>query len=198
MYISMLYKSGEQKEKNVFFFDVDEHVEYVSSWSKYVTLKDFVEHLFQNSWLTTKYASVKSYFRHSANNLYSYWPVGAIPIQQMKQFKLRDVAHNDDVARLNKHDAKDPFSPNKTKQSTTTTETANLQDTTPKTGDTNTDSTINPYANQPRRLLYENADHPSEQRAEQISTPTTAKNKRTASKSPANKEVSDAKKNKKT
>lgn len=208
-YVYWIFKKGLQKEKKDFHIDFDTDVEYVSSWSKYITLED-LEDIFKRCHLATSYKGIKSYFRHSANNLYSYWPVGEIPVKDMVKYKLREIAHSSDVARLNAYEASLP----KSKPSSVTKDTknpyakntspaANLEDATSKAV-TNSDQQAyvdacevaniqrvsdDPFANTDsstsstaRQLAYENADHPSESPAHgtSVSTPTNLNGKRVA------------------
>lgn len=72
------------------------------TWHKTITLKD-LSVILQNTDHLMKYAGIKSFFKFSPNNLYSYWPVGEVPIADIKDFKLRKVLLPDDTTRYNEH-----------------------------------------------------------------------------------------------
>lgn len=72
----------------------------LNSWHKTITIDD-LDLLFKNSTHFQKYAGIKSFFKFSQNNLYSFWPPGSVPISHIKDFKLRSVLHPDDASRYN-------------------------------------------------------------------------------------------------
>jgi hypothetical protein len=61
--------------------------------------------------MNAKYQGVKTFLKYSKNNLYSIYNIGTIPIDAMKQYKLRATLHDTDSKRLNagevKHELKD-------------------------------------------------------------------------------------------
>ena len=93
------------KNKTIMPFDVEKDVEVINSWSKYMRLEDF-QKIRELSWLSSKYAGLKSFFRYSKNNVYSFWPVGEVPVSMMEKFKLRSVLAKEDLVKWAQHNEK--------------------------------------------------------------------------------------------
>ena len=93
------------KNKTIMPFDVEKDVEVINSWSKYMRLEDF-QKIRELSWLSSKYAGLKSFFRYSKNNVYSFWPVGEVPVSYMEKFKLRSVLAQEDLVKWAQHNEK--------------------------------------------------------------------------------------------
>jgi hypothetical protein len=70
------------------------------TWSEYLPVADF-ELLFEKSHLSEGYTNLKSFFRHSKNNLYSVYPLGKVPVEITNKYNLRKYLHANDVAVFN-------------------------------------------------------------------------------------------------
>jgi hypothetical protein len=83
----------------------------LTSWQNTITMQDLQEIWENIPWLNAKYQGVKTFLKYSRNNLYSIYNIGTIPIDIMKQFKLRATLHDKDSERLNagevKHELKE-------------------------------------------------------------------------------------------
>jgi hypothetical protein len=72
----------------------------VKTWSEYLSEAD-IKLLYIKSHLSERYSNMKSFFRHSKNNLYSVYPVGKVPVNVIKEHNLRKYLLEDDADAYN-------------------------------------------------------------------------------------------------
>ena len=70
---------------------------------------DFENVVFGRSFLNSSFAGLKSFFRFSKHNLYSYFSAGEIPVDYIQKANLRKYVLPSDLHRLNSSEADPGF-----------------------------------------------------------------------------------------